>query len=91
MSAREMDEMEEYDAVQRLARSLGFFAQLHRQYDPCRRRPDGSLCGPWYLQRSKKQNPNAAPHEPTILKYATADEIFAWLHEHQKQDGAHGV
>ncbi len=86
--SRELDEALEYDALRNFAWSMGFFAQIHRNYDPCRRRADGSPGGCWYLQRSKKFQGEGAPHEPTILKYATADEVYAWLNEYSRSVAA---
>jgi len=80
---RELDEAESYDALRNFAWSLGFFAQIHKGFDPLRQRP-GREAACWYLQRSKKQNPDVGPHEPTILKFSTAEEIYAWLNEYRK-------
>ena len=79
-----LDEMYEYDALRNFARSLGFHAQVHMNFDRLRAAP-GREDACWYLQRSKKQNPIAAPHEPTILKFAKAEEIYAWLQTYREQ------
>jgi len=81
----EMDEAREYDALRNFAWSLGFFAQVHKNFDPLRQRP-GRESACWYLQRSKKQNPEVAPHEPTILRYALPEEIYDWLNEFKRTE-----
>jgi hypothetical protein len=63
-----------YDHLKNFAWALGFFAEVHKNFDPARQRP-GREAACWYLQRSKKQNPKVAPHEPSILKYRTPAEI----------------
>ncbi len=79
-----LDEQREYDLLRSFAWHNGYFAQVHRQFDPARQ-PLGRERAFWYLQRSKKENPNLAPHEATILKYATSDEVYNWINEHRKQ------
>lgn len=81
---REMDDAESYDALRNFAWSMGFYAQIHKGFNPALARP-GREKACWYLMRSKKQNPNVAPHEPTILKYALASEVYDWLAEYRKQ------
>ena len=80
---RQLDDALEYEALRTFAWHHGFFAQVHRNFNPLLQRP-GRERACWYLQRSKKQNPSVAPHEPTILKYSTADEIYAWINAHIK-------
>jgi hypothetical protein len=82
----ELDEQLEYDALRNFAWSLGFFAQVHRNFDPLRQRP-GRENACWYLQRSKKFG-GRLEHEQSILRYSTAEEIYAWLNEYRKQQGS---
>lgn len=76
---------EEFDHVRKIARDLGFFAQVHAGFDPGRA-PPGREDAFWYLQRSKKQNPTVAPHEVSILKFARASEVLDWLYEYRMQE-----
>jgi hypothetical protein len=70
---------EEYDAIRSFADSLGFYANVHQNYNP-------SLPGgPWYLQRKKKFS-GRLEHEPSILKYSTADTVIAWLNSYARQE-----
>jgi hypothetical protein len=71
----------EYDALQNLAWSLGFFAQIHRGFDPLRQAP-GREAACWYLQKSNQHQPGQ--HRESILKYQTAEEIHAWLIEFRR-------
>jgi hypothetical protein len=84
MSESDLDDLESYDHVRAVARDLGFYAQIHLNFNPLHAAP-GREAACWYLQRSKKQNPTAAPHEPTIIKYKTAAEILEWLSEYRAQ------
>jgi hypothetical protein len=65
----ETDDME-FDLLRRRAEALGYFVQRHRNYDPCM--PGGDL----YLAPSRRFR---GEHVDTILKYATADKIHAYL------------
>lgn len=60
----------DFDLLKRRADDLGFFVQRHRNYDPCM--PGGDL----YLQESRRFT---GEHMDTILKFATADRIHAYL------------
>lgn len=86
MSSDSEDQIE-HDAIKNFARALGFYAQIHRNFDPLLAAP-GRENACWYLQRSKKQNPNVAPHEPTILKFALASEIYDWLNEWKRTESS---
>ena len=77
---------DDYDALRNYARHLGFHAQIHRTFDPARQ-PIGREDAVWYLQRSKKFG---SDHEPSILKYAKAEEVRAWLDDF-KRTGATDV
>ena len=77
-----------YDHLKNFAWALGFHAEVHRNFDPLRQRP-GREQACWYLQRSKKQNPEVAPHEPSILKFALASEVYDWLLEFKKTESPH--
>jgi hypothetical protein len=61
---------EEFDLLKRRADDLGFFVQRHRNYDPCM--PGGDL----YLQERRRFT---GEHMDSILKFATADRIHAYL------------
>ena len=78
----ELDDQREYDAVRNFAWASGFFAQVHKSFDPLLAAPERKNAF-WYLQRRKKFG---GEHENTILKYSTAEEIYAWINEHRKQD-----
>lgn len=84
-----LDDEIEYDALRNFAWAHGFFAQIHKNFDPLRQRP-GREAACWYLQRSKKQNPTVAPHEPTILRYALASEVYDWINEWKRTEKSHG-
>lgn len=72
-----LNEDMEYDALRHFARSMGFHAEIHKGFDRLRAAPGrGDAC--WYLQRSKKFG-GRCEHEPSILKFAKAEEIYAWL------------
>ncbi len=86
--AENLDAMLEYDALREFARALGFHAQIHQGFDRLRARP-GREHAFWYLQRAKKQNPSVA-HEPTILKFSTAEEVYKWLNEYRAQTQGRG-
>ena len=79
-----LDDQLTYDHLKNFAWALGFFAEVHKNFNPALARP-GREKACWYLQRSKKQNPNVAPHEPSILRYALASEVYDWLAEYRKQ------
>jgi len=78
----ELDEALEYDALRNFAWNHGFFAQVHRKFNPLLQRP-GREHACWYLQRSKKLG---GEHEPTILKYSTAAEIYDWINEYRRTE-----
>jgi hypothetical protein len=78
----ELDEALEYDALRNFAWNHGFFAQVHRNFNPLLQRP-GREHACWYLQRSKKFG---GEHEPTILKYSTAAEIYDWINEYRRTE-----
>jgi hypothetical protein len=84
MSDQQFDEEIEYDALRQFAWHNGYFAQVHKNFDPLRQPPERKMAY-WYLQRSKKENPEAAPHELSILRYALADEVYTYINEHRKQ------
>jgi hypothetical protein len=42
----------------------------------------------WYLQRRKKFGNE---HEPTILKYATSQEIYDWINEWKRTESSNGA
>ena len=44
----------------------------------------------WYLQRSKHQNPSGE-HEPTLLKFALAQEVYDWILEYEKKGSGESV
>ena len=86
--AHELDEVLEYDALRNFARALGFHAQIHQGFDRLRA-ASGREEAFWYLQRSKKFS-GRLEHEPTILKFSTAEEIYAWLNEYRAQTQPRG-
>jgi hypothetical protein len=75
----ELDDQREYDQLRAFAWRMGFFAQIHRNFDPLRQRP-GRENACWYLQRSHKFG-GRLEHEQSILKYSTPEELYAWLSE----------
>lgn len=81
-----LSELEEYDALRAFARQLGFYVNIHRNFNRLLAAP-GRENACWYLQRSKKFG-SRMEHEPTILKYRTADEIYSWLNEYRRQTAA---
>ena len=85
--SREMDDTESYDATKNFAWHHGFFAQVHRGFNPLLAAP-GRENAFWYLQRRKKFGNE---HEPTILKYATSQEIYDWINEWKRTEHSHGA
>ena len=83
MSESDLDERFEYDALREFARALGFYANIHQGFDRLRAAP-GREDAFWYLQRSKKFS-GRLEHEPSILKFAKAEEVYAWLQEFRAQ------
>jgi lipoprotein NlpI len=83
MSESDLDERFEYDALREFARALGFHAQVHQGFDRLRAAP-GREDACWYLQRSKKFS-GRLEHEPSILKFALASEVYSWLVEYRAQ------
>jgi len=81
----ELEDALEYDHLKAFAWNLGFHAEVHKHFNPLLSRP-GREKAFWYLMRSKKQNPEAAPHEPSILRYALASEIYDWLLEFKRTE-----
>jgi hypothetical protein len=79
------DDLLDYDRLKAFAWEIGFHAEVHRNFNPLLQRP-GREGACWYLQRSKKQNPEVAPNEPSILKYSTPAEIYDWLIEYRKTE-----
>ena len=67
----------ELEFIQRKADALNLYVNRHKQYDPLL--PGGDL----YLMRKKKFG---SEHEPSILRYATADQIWSFLNQ---QGGCH--
>jgi len=79
MSEADLD----YDALRKFAMDLGFYANIHQGFDRLRAAP-GREDACWYLQRSKEFS-GRLEHEPTILKFAKAEEVYAWLNEYRAQ------
>jgi hypothetical protein len=79
----ELDDALEYDALRKFARDMGFFAQIHANFDPIRQAP-GRENACWYLQRAKRLR--IEPNPPTILKYQTPEELYAWLQEFRRTE-----
>ncbi len=73
LDQQQLDDQREYDALRAFAWSQGFFAQVHRNFNPLLQRP-GRENACWYLKLRKKFG---AEHEHSILKYSTPDEIYA--------------
>jgi hypothetical protein len=67
----------EYDALRNYAWHNGFFAQIHRNFDPLLQWP-GREDACWYLQRQKKDGGES------ILKYRTAAEVRAWIDDYRR-------
>ncbi len=88
MSESDLHGLLEYDALREFARALGFHAQIHQGFDRMRAAP-GREEAFWYLQRSKKFS-GRLEHEPSILKYALASEVYAWLVEFRAQTQKRG-
>lgn len=86
--AESNDDALEYDALREFARALGFYANIHQGFDRLRAAP-GREDACWYLQRSKKFS-GRLEHEPTILKFAKAEEVYAWLNEYRAQTQPRG-
>jgi hypothetical protein len=78
----ELDQQLEYDLVKNFAWHHGFFAQVHKNFNPLLAAP-GRENAFWYLQRRKKFGNE---HEQSILKYSTAEEVYAWINEHRQQE-----
>jgi hypothetical protein len=70
------DTSDELFTLRNQARPLGYYVGEHRNYDPCR----GG--GPFWLMYAKS-NPlyDAHQNNPTILKYATPEQIEEFLRE----------
>lgn len=83
MSHKSNDDALEYDALREFARALGFYANIHAGFDRLRAAP-GREDACWYLQRSKKFS-GRLEHEPSILKFAKAEEVYQWLVEFRAQ------
>jgi hypothetical protein len=81
----EIEDKLEYDHLKAFAWAHGFHAEVHKNFNPSYQRP-GREAAFWYLQRSKKQNPKMAPHEPSILKYALAQEVYDWILAYKKSE-----
>jgi len=65
----ETDEVE-FDLLRRRAAELGFHVQRHRQFDPTL--GNGDL----YIMEKRRFR---GEHVPSILRYATADDIHEYL------------
>ena len=61
---------EDFDLLRRRCDALNLYVNRHRQWDPTR----GT--GDLYLMRKKKFG---SEHEPSILRYATAEEIWGYI------------
>ena len=85
--SRELDDRREYDATKNFAWQHGFFAQVHKNFDPLLATP-GRENAFWYLQRRKKFGNE---HEPTILKYATPQKIYDWINEWKRTESSNGA
>ncbi len=83
MAESNIDEMYEYDALRNFANALGFYSNIHQGFDRLRAAP-GREDACWYLQRSKKLS-GRLEHEPSILKFAKVEEVYAWLNEYRAQ------
>lgn len=79
--SREVSEAEEYDALRAFAKRHGFYAQVHRTFSSLAAAP-GREKACWYLMRAKK---GTGEHEPTIIRYRTADEVYEWINEYLRQ------
>jgi hypothetical protein len=80
MSSHEMDES--YDALRAYAWANGFFAQIHRNFNPLLQRP-GREDACWYLQESNRHNPGQK--RTSILRYSTSQEVRTWIDEWKRQ------
>lgn len=76
----------QYDHLKSFALTAGFHAEIHRGFKPELQRP-GREAACWYLQRSKKIHGDGA-HEPTILKFALASEVYDWILAYEKAESS---
>ncbi len=88
MAESNLDAALEYDALRNFARDLGFYANIHAGFDRLRAAP-GREHAFWYLMRSKKFS-GRLEREPSILKFAKAEEIYDWLNEYRAQTQERG-
>lgn len=80
----DLDAQMEYDLLRKFAGDLKFHAQVHRDFDPMTQAP-GREKAFWYLQPNKSWRKES---NESILRYATADEVYAWLIEYRRQQSA---
>ena len=73
-----------YDTLKSFCWAHGFHAEIHKNFNSSYQRP-GREQAMWYLQRSKHQNPSGE-HEPTLLKFALAQEVYDWILEYEKKE-----
>jgi hypothetical protein len=65
------DDVTELSVLQRKARPLGFHVAEHKQFDPCR----GN--GPYFVVPKRRNKQEG--YQPTLLRYATAQEVTDFL------------
>ena len=80
----DLEDKLEYDHLKAVCWAEGLHAEIHRDFKPELQRP-GRERAFWYLQFSRKRNPELGPNEISILKFSTAAEVYDWVLEYKKK------